>query len=106
MNWIHEEGRIYSEDETGKVLAEAIYTNKPNGEIDVEHVYVDPSLRGQGIAEKVMYEVVNYVIKNGKKATATCAYANSWFQKHKEEYKDILSSVDNAIMACRIDGRH
>ena len=106
MNWLYEDGRIYSNDATGKLQAEATYSYKSNGDMDVEHVYVDPSLRGQGVAGKVMEAVVDLLRKNGEKATATCSYANLWFKKHKEECKDVLSSEENSVIACRIDGRH
>ncbi|NLL63737.1 MAG: N-acetyltransferase, partial [Ruminococcaceae bacterium] len=44
MNWIYEEGRIYCEDENKKLMAEAILIVKTNGELDIEHVFVDSSL--------------------------------------------------------------
>ena len=61
MNWIYEEGRIYCEDDSKKLMAEAILTAKGNGEIDIEHVFVDSSLRGQGVAGELMETVVEYL---------------------------------------------
>lgn len=106
MDWIYEEGRIYCEDERKKLMAEVIFTAKANGEIDIEHVFVDSSLRGQGIADKIMEAVTKYLRQNGLKATATCSYAKSWFKKNRALYEDIISLDENEIIACKIDGRH
>ena len=106
MNWIYEEGRIYCEDENKKLMAEAILTVKTNGEVDIEHVFVDSSLRGQGIAGKIMEAVAEYLRKNRLKTTATCSYAKSWIMKNRAFYEDIISLDENEIIACKIDGRH
>jgi len=106
MNWIYEEERIYCEDENKKLMAEEILTAKSNGEIDIEHIFVDSSLRGQGIACELMETVAEYLRKNRLKTTATCSYANSWLIKNKASYEDIISLDENEIIACKIDGRH
>ena len=106
MNWIYEEERIYCEDERKNLMAEAILTAKNNGEIDIEHVFVNSSLRGQGIAGKLMEAVAEYLRKNRLKTTATCSYANSWLMKNRASYEDIISLDENEITACKIDGRH
>lgn len=106
MEWIYEKERIYSKNEEGKVIAEAILKEKSNGEMDIEHVFVDSSLRGQGIASKIMEVVSEHLRKEGIKTTATCSYANTWLHKNIEEYKDIVSEELNDIMACSINGKH
>jgi len=106
MNWIYEEERIYYEDESKNLMAEAILTATNNGEIDIEHIFVDSSLRGQGIAGKLMEVVAEYLRKKRLKTTATCSYANSWLIKNRASYEDIISLDENEIVACKIDGRH
>jgi len=106
MQWIYETDRIQLKDKEDRLMTEAILKEKSNGEIDIEHVFVDSSLRGQGMAGKTMEVVVDYLRKKKKKATATCSYANSWLQKNKEVCSDIMSSDLSDVMACRIDGRH
>lgn len=106
MDWIYEEGRVYYEDDTKKILAEAVLAAKENGEVDIEHVYVDASLRGQGVAGKLMEAVAEYLRANKIKAVASCPYANTWLTKNKEKYEDIISDDFNGASACRIDGRH
>ena len=106
MNWIYEEGRIYFEDDSKKLMAEAILTAKGKGEINIEHVFVDSSLRGQGVAGELMETVVEYLRKNRLKTTATCSYAKSWLVKNKDTNEDIISSDENEVFACKIDGKH
>lgn len=106
MDWIYEEGRIYCEDENKKLMAEAILIVKTNGELDIEHVFVDSSLRGQGIAGKIMEAVAEHLRENRLRATATCSYAKSWLIKNRVFYEDIISLDENEIIACKIDGRH
>lgn len=106
MEWIYEEDRIKLIDEQGMLMSEAILVKKSNGDIDIEHVYVDSALRGQGIAGKMMKAVVEYLRENNKKAIASCSYANAWLHKNKDDYKDVISSQIDDVMACKIDGKH
>jgi predicted GNAT family acetyltransferase len=107
MDWKNEEGRIFSENENGELMAEATYEVMENGELNIEHTFVNPSLRGQGIADKMMVEVAMYLRKSGKKAIATCTYADLWFKKNEEKYADVISNdFGNQETGCKIDGRH
>lgn len=107
MNWKYEDARIYSTDENGDLMAETTFVSKENGEIDIDHTYVNPILRGQGVADKMMVVVADYLMKKGLKATASCSYANSWLKKNEEFYSDIISKAlgDHAV-ACKINGKH
>lgn len=106
MNWKYEDNRIYSEDE-GEVLAEAGFAHKDNGEIVIEHVYVNPKLRGQGVGGEAMTTVADYIRKEGKRATDSCSYANSWFKKNQMDYEDVISDdLRDQTIACNIYGRH
>ena len=94
-------------DEKDELMAETTYVSKDNGEVDIDHTYVNSVLRGQGIAGKMMGIVASYLRENGFKATATCSYANTWLKNHKDEYSDIISKdIDNEAAACKIDGKH
>ena len=107
MNWNYSEGRIYSSDASGNLIAEATYVQRNSGEINVDHVYVNPEYRGQGIAEQVMLEVIEYLRKHHLKATATCSYASAWLSKHEKEYADLLATKqEDQVIACKIDGKH
>ncbi len=107
MIWKYEEGRIYCTDEDGRLMAEANYSRKNQNEVDIGHVYVDPKLRGQGIAGQTMTIVAEYFRKNGWRATASCPYANDWLRKNEDSYSDVISKgMGNQAPSCRIDGKH
>ncbi len=107
MNWKFEDGRIYGTDENNELMAEATFVLKKNGEVDIDHTYVNPVLRGQGVAGKMMEVVAGYLRQKGLKATASCPFANSWLKKNRELYADILSKdFDEDAPACKIEGKH
>ena len=88
MEFIHEEGRIYADDENGKVIAEITFPIE-NGIATIDHTFVDTSLRGQGVAGKLMAAAAEDIRKAGLKAYPTCSYAVKWLGEHSE-YSDIM----------------
>ncbi|MDR3602294.1 MAG: GNAT family N-acetyltransferase [Desulfosporosinus sp.] len=107
MDWKYENGRIYSTAENGELMCETTFIRKENGEMNIDHTYVNPVWRGQSVAGKMMEVVAEYFRKEGIKASATCSYANVWLKRHEKQYQDILSedTYDQAA-ACKIDGNH
>lgn len=83
MEFISESGRIYAENDNGEVVAEITYTVN-DGIATINHTFTDDSLRGQGIAGKLVQTAAEQIIKNGYKLRATCSYAVSWLNKHPE----------------------
>jgi predicted GNAT family acetyltransferase len=55
-------------------------------------VFVDESLRGQGIASELMLLAYETIKKQKKQIVAKCPYAIDWFKKHPE-YQDIVINV-------------
>ena len=107
MDWKYENGRIYSVDEKGELLAETTYIQKENGEADIGHTYVNPLLRRQGIADKMMEAVAEYFRKEGLRTTASCSYAHIWLNRNQEKYASIISKkLDDQTLACKIDSKH
>ena len=107
MNWKYEDRRVYATDEKGELMCEATFVRKENGELDIDHTYVNASLRGQGMAGEMMVVVAEYLRKKGLKASATCSYANIWLKRHEELYSDILSKdIDDEAAACKINAKH
>ena len=91
MNWIDEPGRIYSVDETNACIAEATYLFLDKNTVDINHTYVNPALRGQGVAGEMMKAVAQRLRQDGLKAVASCSYANAWLNKHRDSYADVIS---------------
>jgi predicted GNAT family acetyltransferase len=89
MDFKHESNRIYLNNERGAMIAEVTFPDVRDGVVNINHTFVDDSLRGQGIAGKLMVEAAEKLRKENKKAILTCSYAVGWFGKNKE-YDDIL----------------
>ncbi len=107
MDWIFEEGRMHCLDENGGLIAEANFTPIKEGLVDIDHTYVAPHLRGQGLAGEMMSVVADHLKEKGLKATASCSYANAWLRRNRGAYPDIISEdIDNQAYSCRMDGNH
>lgn len=89
MNFIFEENRIYFNDENGKLLAEITFPFLSESAVNINHTFVDDSLRGQGIASKLVQAAADEIRKRNLKAHVSCSYAVKWFEKHTE-YNDII----------------
>jgi predicted GNAT family acetyltransferase len=104
MDWKYEKGRIYSVNENNEIMAEATFIYKENGEVNINRTYVNPVLRGQGVAGKIMQALSEYLRENSLKATASCSYANAWLKKNRCLYQDIISEdFDGGVTACELN---
>lgn len=84
MDFTHNKNQIALFSETGDMLAEVTFPNIDENTVDINHTFVDNSLRGQGIAGKLMEELTADLEKGALKAVPTCSYAQRWFEKHTE----------------------
>lgn len=55
----------------------------------IDHTFVDPAYRGQGLAEKLVAAGVEKARKEGKKIIPLCPFAKKEFEE-KAEYGDVL----------------
>lgn len=76
-------------DENQEKKGEVTFPLVDQDTVDINHTFVDSSLRGMGMAGKLMEAAAGEIRKQGKKAVLTCSYAIKWFESHKE-YQDIL----------------
>ncbi len=84
MDFIKEENKIYLNDEQKHMLAVVTFPKLSEGVVTIDHTFVDPSLRGQGVAGKLMEAAVAYFRSSNIKAKPTCSYAVKWFEEHPE----------------------
>lgn len=77
-----EPGRIFAEDDKGKVIAEVTFSEQADDIVTIDHTLVDDSLRGQGVAGKLVEAAAEAIKKTGKKPVPVCSYAVKWFEKH------------------------
>lgn len=83
MNFTTEIDRIYATDTSGKIIAEVTFPTK-DGISNIDHTFVDNSLRGQGIAAELVKLAAERILAEGNKIGATCPYAIAWFKRHSE----------------------
>ncbi|TVP85946.1 MAG: N-acetyltransferase [Acholeplasmataceae bacterium] len=103
MQYIHEPHRIHVNDENGKMIVNATFPEIKPGVVNVDHTFVDPALRGQGIASQLMHEVCRYARAQGYRMVATCPYAVVWFKRHQDQC-DLIDEQTQATLApeCQI----
>ena len=80
MEYITGIGRITGQEE-GKVLAEITWSEEGDRAV-IDHTFVDDSLRGQGVASKLVGMAVSEIRQQGKRVDATCSYARRWLAEH------------------------
>ena len=83
MEFIIENSKIFSLDNDKKVVAEITFYESENGVFTIDHTFVDESLRGQGIAGKLVEMAVEEIEKRGGNVEATCSYAKKWLENNK-----------------------
>ena len=85
MEFQETNGRIWAENEEGRLVAEITFPEVRPGVADLDHTFVDPSLRGQGAAAKLVEAAAAQLRRRGMKAVLTCSYAKKWFSDHPEQ---------------------
>ncbi|MCM5663848.1 GNAT family N-acetyltransferase [Galbibacter mesophilus] len=81
-------GRFYIEKE-GTTLAEMTYSVAGSSKIIIDHTEVDDSLRGEGVGDKLLKALIEYVRKENIKVLPLCPFAKARIEK-TEEYQDVL----------------
>lgn len=89
MEFKKSENRIWLENEQGQELAFVSFPAEGEQTVLVDHTVVDGSLRGQGVAGKLMEVLVEELQGSQRKAALSCSYAVKWFAQHPE-HQDCL----------------
>lgn len=93
MKFQYEPGRIFTVNEDGNTIAEVTFPQIQDKVVNIEHTFVDNSLRGQGIASVLMQETAKQLRSEGKTAVLTCSYAKKWFSSH-HEFQDVVQKKE------------
>ena len=91
MEFQIQDGRIFHVNEANELMAEATYVYLSDGVVDINHTFVSPALRGQGVAGKLMEVLATELRAKDLKATATCSYAEVWLEKNRAANQDIIA---------------
>lgn len=73
--------------EAGKILAEICWTQLGDVMI-IDHTFVDPSLRGHGVAKQLLDRAADYAREKEYKIDAVCSYVVKAFDT-SHEYDDV-----------------
>lgn len=92
MEFIYEKNRIYVKNEKNEkeILAEVTFPNIDENIVEINHTFVDETLRGKGVANQLLEKLTEYMLENNLKCIPTCTYAISWFEKNPEK-KNLIS---------------
>lgn len=77
-------------DEAGNALAKVTFPDVDEGVVEIDHTFVDESLRGQGVASMLLKAAAQELRETGRRVRPTCSYAVSWFERHPEQ-QDLLA---------------
>lgn len=75
-------GAFFIEDR-GRRLAEMTYQRLGQTRVLVDHTFVDPGLRGGGVARQLLDAAVAWARQSGTKISATCSYVLVQFARDK-----------------------
>lgn len=90
MAYVTQENAIVYLDDNGAKLAEVTFPSDGDHTVNINHTFVDPQLRGQGVAGQLMVHAADALRESGRKAHPSCSYAVAWFEKHPEQ-SDLLA---------------
>lgn len=85
-----EQARKYSAWVDGR---ESVVTYRPVGErtLDFQHTYVPPELRGKGIADELVRQALDDVMKRGYRVIPSCWFVRVYIDRHAQ-YQEALAS--------------
>ncbi|MBS5165062.1 MAG: GNAT family N-acetyltransferase [Butyricicoccus sp.] len=90
MDFKKKAGRIWLENQNGEEIAFVAFPDKTAHTVEITSTVVDDSLRGQGVAAKLLEVLTQELRSKGQKAIPTCSYAQKWFSQHPEQ-ADLLA---------------
>lgn len=67
------------------------YHARDDGTLEYESTYVPESHRGEGIAEELVVEALNYARDRGSEVVPTCPYVRHVMQERRPEYRDLMA---------------
>ncbi|MGB0203384.1 MAG: GNAT family N-acetyltransferase [Acholeplasmataceae bacterium] len=84
MEYTYLDHEIYKMKDEHNYLLHVTFPLLETGVVNINHTFVDVSLRGQGVASTMMHETMKFLQSKDLKVVATCPYAVVWLKKHKE----------------------
>lgn len=82
---IKEDDVVYINDKDGNMIAYVTFPKDSDGICNINRTFVDSSLRGMGVAKKLMDACYQVIKEKGYKARITCSYAVKYFSENKDK---------------------
>ena len=90
MEFLREDHAIVVRDDNNEVIAKITYVDTDDDNVvEANHTYTSDILRGQGIAGKLLAELVKDMEAQGKKIYPTCSYVVKKFDQEPKVYGHI-----------------
>jgi len=70
---------------------ELAYSFPAEGVVDFTHTFVDEELRGQGVAEALARQALDFARKEHLRVRTSCKFMQKFVQAHHADYQDLLA---------------
>lgn len=100
MKVLKDGNRFYIE-ESSFFVGEVTYFYSEDGDIAIDHTFVDPSYRGRNIGIILVDAVADYAKNASKKIIPICPYVEKLFQRDGK-YEDVWQKNHNFNSACKL----
>ncbi|MDF7670353.1 GNAT family N-acetyltransferase [Orbaceae bacterium ESL0721] len=75
LQYLQDDNRIYAKTDDGQEVAEMTFTRVGDDSATIDHTFVDPNYRGEGIADRLLHLVVEQLKQENRKIIPVCSYA-------------------------------
>lgn len=83
-------GKFVATRDDGAPAGEIEYDVR-DGAMHATHTWVDPELRGHGVAGKLLHALVEKARADKMKIVPVCSFVVGAFEKHPEEFADVMA---------------
>lgn len=80
----HGENKFYIGNSPSEAIAEITYVPTGETRLIADHTYVSEELRGQGIAQKLLMELMNYARTENLKIVPVCPYVKLEMERNPD----------------------
>ena len=95
MNFEHQDnatkGEFFLNNDAGQRIAEISYLWRDDQTIIADHTWVDDSLRGQGVARKLLDHLADFAREKSVKIVPTCPYVVVMFKREPTAFSDVAA---------------
>lgn len=82
--------KFYIGEDSQNPMAEITFVPLTDNKIIVDHTYVSPALRGQGIGECLVEKIVEYARQKNIKIVPACSFVKKLMNEN-EKYRDLIT---------------